>query len=264
MPTRSQQERSNGIENVADSDLGSGRTPRTYQLHNRRRPCDQCRARKVRCHADGESPPCQRCAQSRTMCTFQTKSPRTRRPAKLPGPGPVPSPISAPAHEAADANEDANADAGGDLASAASDQRPPARGESVVNEPPFVPPYAWTPSRCEMTGFGGLTPAMQYSQTMEDLPGQTAMLLGTSSEADPWLLRHCQFNEYGLKSFYNMTFRNIGGVPMMEKIPVHFGVTPDSAHNAAAAETMVAETRLLRAQLEQLVPAEWGVRLVRL
>lgn len=51
------------------------------------------------------------------------------------------------------------------------------------------------------------------------------MLLGASSESDPWLLRHCHIDQLGLRSVHKMYFRNAGGVPTTDKIPIHFIVS---------------------------------------
>jgi urease len=96
---------------------------------------------------------------------------------------------------------------------------------------------------------------LQFSKSLDDINGQTSILLGASSESDPWLLRHCQFDEYGLRSFYGLQFRNIGGVPNWQKIPVHFIVRQD--------ETGVVDASL-RARLNELIPVSWGLRLIRL
>jgi hypothetical protein len=109
-----------------------------------------------------------------------------------------------------------------------------------------------------------LPPAAQFTQTLDHVPGQTAVLIGGSSESDPWLLRHCRFDEYGLKSLYGFRIRNVGGVPLTDKIPMHFIMTPDSAHDTAVADTKVKEAGTLRAELDELIPGEWGVRLIRL
>ncbi|EMT69639.1 Urease [Fusarium odoratissimum] len=99
------------------------------------------------------------------------------------------------------------------------------------------------------------TTQLQFSKSLDDINGQTSILLGASSESDPWLLRHCQFDEYGLRSFYGLQFRNIGGVPNRQKIPVHFIVRQD--------ETDVIDASL-RARLNELIPVSWGLRLIRL
>ncbi|RKK68716.1 Urease [Fusarium oxysporum] len=99
------------------------------------------------------------------------------------------------------------------------------------------------------------TTQLQFSKPLDDINGQTSILLGASSESDPWLLRHCQFDEYGLRRFYGLQFRNIGGVPNWQKIPVHFIVRQD--------ETGVVDASL-RARLNGLIPVSWGLRLIRL
>ena len=109
-----------------------------------------------------------------------------------------------------------------------------------------------------------IAPATQFSQSLDHVMGHTAVLLGGSSEADPWLLRHCRFDDYGLRQFHELQFRHVGGVPTVGKIPVHFLVTPDNLIDGAAAETQVAEINQLREQLNQVIPLAWGVRLVRL
>ncbi|QPC69155.1 hypothetical protein HYE67_011386 [Fusarium culmorum] len=103
------------------------------------------------------------------------------------------------------------------------------------------------------------TTRLQFSRSLDDIQGQTSTLLGSSSEADPWLLRHCRFDDYGLRSFYGLQFRNIGGVPNRQKIPVHFIVTPKST-NDATFDKMIS----LRSRLNGLIPASLGIRLVKL
>ncbi|KAM5364173.1 hypothetical protein ACJA88_013127 [Fusarium oxysporum] len=99
------------------------------------------------------------------------------------------------------------------------------------------------------------TTQLQFSKSLDDINGQTSILLGASSESDPWLLRHCQFDEYGLRSFYGLQFRNIGGVPNRQKIPVHFIVRQDEKDMVDAS---------LRVRLNELIPVSWGLRLIRL
>ncbi|RKK41474.1 hypothetical protein BFJ66_g10972 [Fusarium oxysporum f. sp. cepae] len=99
------------------------------------------------------------------------------------------------------------------------------------------------------------TTQLQFSKSLDDINGQTSILLGASSESDPWLLRHCQFDEYGLRSFYGLQFRNIGGVPNKQKIPVHFIVRQDEKDMVDAS---------LRVRLNELIPVSWGLRLIRL
>ncbi|KAF5650937.1 urea amidohydrolase (urease) alpha subunit [Fusarium sp. NRRL 25303] len=112
-------------------------------------------------------------------------------------------------------------------------------------------PYHQAPT----LGSVATTTQLQFSKSLDDTNGSTSILLGASSESDPWLLRHCQFDEYGLRSFFGLQFRNIGGVPNRQKIPVHFIVRQD--------ETNVIDSSL-RTRLNDLIPASWGLRLIRL
>lgn len=268
MNRNSERTRASGGDTSLDSDRGCG-TPRVYHLHKRRRPCDQCRERKVRCNSEGEKAPCHRCAQSQTTCTFRRRPLRTRRQVLRHTPEYEPSPLAGYAAEPNPAQEATyiDGDTGTDVDVNVNwevDEPPAGNGGSASQGPLSGLSYGWASPQGATTEFESLPVATQFSQTIEDLPGQTAMLLGTSSESDPWLLRHCRFDEFGLRRFYGLQYRNLGGVPTMDKIPVHFIVTPDSAHDAAAAETRVVDTSSLRIRLEELIPAECGVRLVKL
>ncbi|KAL5590947.1 hypothetical protein FOBRF1_014504 [Fusarium oxysporum] len=117
-----------------------------------------------------------------------------------------------------------------------------------------------TVKKCDLK-YNSATPKVEvdpetlFSKSLDDINGQTSILLGASSESDPWLLRHCQFDEYGLRSFYGLQFRNIGGVPNRQKIPVHFIVRQDEMGVVDAS---------LRVRLNELIPVSWGLRLIRL
>lgn len=235
-----------------ERDSADSSSTREYRLQKRRRPCDRCRDRKLRCPLEGE-PPCRRCAQSQAPCTFNGR-PRRRQPKRL----------SAGISETSAALEDGyNA---GDA--------PETRGNTDPPSGDLLQPsssgsfHASTTSRpntsLSLGEYDILPPPTQFSQTLDNIKDHTAVLLGGSSESDPWLLRHCRFDEYGLRSLYDFQLRHVGGVPTTEKIPVHFLVTADALTEAAVAETRVAHTSELRDQLNQLIPTAWGVRLVRL
>ena len=89
-------------------------------------------------------------------------------------------------------------------------------------------------------------------------------VIGASGESDPWLLRHCKFDDYGFSLFHQVHFRNAGGVPLDEKIPVHFLVTADPVYESAQEETRVHQKENRRIELNALVPLEWGQRLISL
>lgn len=231
---------------------------RIYRFHNRRRPCDQCRARKIRCQADDGQSPCRRCAQVQTACTFEDGRSRMSqriRTASSSTATPSRSTSRACGTGAQDYNNSPNTETrtnNGNQSFGSS------RSASLHEEEEFT--YN------EASILENVTPTsqLQFSQTLDDLHDQTAILLGASSESDPWLLRHCQFDEYGVRGFYGLHFRNIGGVPNREKIPVHFIMTPNSTTEAGVAETQVTETSVLRSKLNELIPVPWGIRLIKL
>ncbi len=102
----------------------------------------------------------------------------------------------------------------------------------------------------------------QLSQTMDRIDGHSIMLLGASSESDPWLLRHCRFDQLGLRSVHKMYFRNAGGVPTKDKIPVHFIISDNKYLTHPMMQHGVDVSAAFRAELNQLVPPSYGVRLI--
>ncbi|KAJ4144221.1 hypothetical protein LMH87_003111 [Akanthomyces muscarius] len=104
----------------------------------------------------------------------------------------------------------------------------------------------------------------QLSQTMDGIEGHSIMLLGASSESDPWLLRHCQFDQLGLRSVHKMYFRNAGGVPTTDKIPIHFIVSDNKYLNHPLLPMYHPIGGDARLQLSQLVQPTYGVRLISL
>jgi hypothetical protein len=105
------------------------------------------------------------------------------------------------------------------------------------------------------------SPLTQISQSLENMQGYHYQLCGVSSDADPWLLRHCKFDDYGFQKFFNVHFRNAGGVPTRELIPAHFVVTQQ---DATSIENEAAQDQNLRAELAMMVPFNHGQRLLRL
>ncbi|RGP60881.1 hypothetical protein FSPOR_10382 [Fusarium sporotrichioides] len=248
------------MDNSEVDESGAHNEPgtRTYRLHNRRRPCDHCRARKVRCQIDDDKPECRRCAQSQTPCTFVGRSRRTTRQSRArSGSSSAHSPITNHACH----DDTLGLDSSFGIGQASAEQRSASNRPSIFTAtPPVFPPESDVPYHQAPTlGSVATSTQLQFSKSLHDIQGQTSVLLGASSESDPWLLRHCQFDEYGLRSFYGLQFRNIGGVPTRQKIPVHFIVTPKST-NDATFEKIIS----LRSRLNELIPASWGIRLVKL
>ncbi|KAL4940611.1 hypothetical protein BDV06DRAFT_230198 [Aspergillus oleicola] len=104
----------------------------------------------------------------------------------------------------------------------------------------------------------------QAIQTLDLLPGVSAQVMGTSGESDPFLLRHCKFDDYGLLHFHQVRFRNAGGVPLEEKIPVHYLVTDNALNDVAAGSSKSARQIAAREELDSLIPVDHGQRLLAL
>lgn len=111
--------------------------------------------------------------------------------------------------------------------------------------------------------FSGLGAFTQISQSLNAMEGHYYQLSGASSDEDPWLLRHCKFDEFGFRRFFRVHIRNAGGVPTREKIPAHFIVSERGIHDVAAPEGGVGQDGL-REELARLVPPNHGQRLLRL
>lgn len=222
---------------------------RSYRLRTRRRPCDQCRSRKLKCQAEGEKPPCRRCEQTHTRCTFDAARPRR-------GTGPNRSALFSPATPTPSANlsyqtEDDNH----------SNEPLSNAGETIATASPgFLQQSEIAFHPASILDSSVPQAQLQFPQTLDGGNDQTCILLGTSSESDPWLLRHCQFDEYGLRSFYGLQFRNIGGVPNRQKIPVHFILTSKHPNEGTGLD----KGRLLRDRLNVLIPVAWGLKLIKL
>lgn len=124
--------------------------------------------------------------------------------------------------------------------------------------PPPPPPPPTTPL------FPELSLSTQISQSLDRVDGHYYQLFGGSSEADPWLLRHCRYDELGFRKFLKVHFRNAGGVPTREKIPAHFMVSEDQMSEATRSEIRFGGDGDLRTELAFYVPTEQGLRLIRL
>lgn len=204
-------------------------------------PCDQCRRKKLRCDRNAGNPnTCQRCLQRNTPCSFNQyqpnePSPSTVLPVSVPLPVPDPAPTPAPA---------------------------PASVPPVFSDSPLFP--IGTP--IDLPFITESTPGRfgQTIQTLDQLPGLSTQVIGASGESDPWLLRHCRFDDRGFLRFHQVHFRNAGGVPLDEKIPVHFLVTAEGLYDASKEATGFPKRALIRDELESLVPIECGQRLVAL
>ncbi|XWW94636.1 hypothetical protein V2A60_002581 [Cordyceps javanica] len=273
---------------------------RQYRCKKRQKPCDHCRERKLKCQTEsggssvnnGRPPPCQRCARSNIPCTYLGR-PR-RRASGMP---PATTNAGAPAATAATGADDAGTAAtaldpcalshanlgavmaasgpldcreGGSSSTTGGGHMtmpPPGCGVDPTPAPPAGATLN-TPSSSSYHASGGSggggRVSTQLSQTMDTMDGHSIMLLGASSESDPWLLRHCHFDQLGLRSVHRMYIRNAGGVPTRDKIPVHFIVSDNKYLNHPLLPPYHAVGGDARLQLNQLVQPTYGVRLISL
>lgn len=238
-------------------------TPRSYRSTKRPRPCDQCRGRKLKCVILHE-PPCQRCQSDGIQCNLpQRSSRRSNRSVTCNGSGvsgsaardvtlprlqqdPFPPvlnhPYNSPSHEPAlDRSTPPS-----NLESDGRDQ-PVEQSEAVLVPDPIL-----------------IRPLTQISHSLEDAEGSRIIFLGASSSADPWLLRHTIFDQYGFHSFNRLQFRNAGGVPAIGKIPVQFLVTADDFPSHAVPQAATSEVGIQRTELDRLIPIVQGARMIRL
>jgi hypothetical protein len=230
--------------------MSSPPSARPYRS-KRHRPCDQCRARKLGCQTD-DGIPCQRCRAAKLDCTFDNPPPKRVRlsePLSFAVPSVDELPVTSHAEESI-----------------------LGRGFSNAGSPPgsVEPPY----SSLDFGQVGGPSPdsgillaarpATQFVQSIDRLEHGYAQLFGASSESDPWLLRHCRFDDAGMKYFYKVHYRNAGGVPTAQRIPVHFMVSSEELSSAIKQETRAGIGEVTREHLDCLVPPEYGRRLVAL
>lgn len=267
-----------------------GGATRTYRCQKRQKPCDHCRERKLKCQTSnvaeggGQQQPCQRCARSNIACTFVGR-PRRRggsaggmsnyTPMEDGDGGGVSGATANPDntithHPSATPISARDAGIQEDGVSTPLDYTTRSHDASIVPicdiSAPSAPAAALntpTSSTYHANGSGGRV-STQLSQTMDGIDGHSIMLLGASSESDPWLLRHCHFDQLGLRSVHKMYFRNAGGVPTIDKIPIHFIVSDDKYLSHPLQMPYAGLGENARQHLNQLVLPSYGVRLISL
>lgn len=232
--------------------MSSPLSARPYRS-KRQRPCDQCRARKLGCQTDGGGP-CQRCRSAKLECTFDNPPPKRARGSEN---------FSSFAAQSVDGNT---------LVSQACDnnftRESSWAGSGTQSVEPRFPPIGLDPSNTGVSPSSGVLapgrPPTQFVQSIDQLEHGHAQLFGASSESDPWLLRHCCFDDSGMKYFYKVHFRNAGGVPTAQRIPIHFMISSEELTTSIKHETRAGVGEATRERLNYLVPPEYGRRLVAL
>ncbi|PLB45786.1 fungal-specific transcription factor domain protein [Aspergillus steynii IBT 23096] len=219
----------------------------------RHRPCDQCRERKLGCQTD-DGLPCIRCRSADIACTFDHPPPKR------------------PRRESSQSSwlwDEVTPDDLQPSTQPLEQQQPPPIGQTFSLDD--LPVDGVSPAVSGQLVFG--RSPTQFVQSLDQLQGFSAQLFGASAESDPWLLRHCSFDDAGVKCFYKVHFRNAGGVPTAEKIPVHFMIAADELADSAKRETSCrlpadgstsSSSTSSRDELNRLVPPEYGPRLVAL
>lgn len=229
-------------------------TSRPYRSSKRNKPCDRCRETKTRCQVvTGSS--CAKCQRSGLDCSF-TGKPRLHAHTSVQYSDGVRTPTPATDYEhRATSGAPWSQSPLMPVAVGRASQRPPTNDTalSVQPTPPTLPHET------------DLQFNTQFSQSLEGMRGATAQLFGSSSESDPWLLRHCRFDDFGTRTFQSTQYRNAGGLPLAHKIPIHLLIEPDELHETAKDETRAYDKQISsRDELEHIVPLECGQRLVAL
>lgn len=67
-----------------------------------------------------------------------------------------------------------------------------------------------------------------------------------------------------MRNLHRQHFRNAGGTPIADLIPVHVLVSPDELQQSAKKEPEFSTQYDRDAELSQIVPSEYGPRLVKL
>lgn len=225
---------------------------RSYRSSKRKQPCERCRETKTRCQKI-VGPSCTKCQREGIECSFVARLRSALR--------------------SIDPSDDLQTPTPAAAASGLEASRAIPWSHSPMNS---APTSHVAPDSDHATSVLQATPLIeqsesdirintQFSQTLEGMQGFSAQFFGGSSESDPWLLRHCKFDDLGTHSFLISQFRNAGGVPFAHKIPIHFMIDPNELHESAKEETRVLHKQISsREELNRLVPPECGRRLVAL
>jgi hypothetical protein len=222
---------------------------RPYRSSKRNRPCDRCRETKIRCQIIAGSQ-CAKCQREGLQCSFSTLDKLRLGHVQHSEGSRTPTPAVGHSHESSPGvlwsrSPITSAIAGPILQN----------GDLPLSAQP-------TPLKEQETDIQFNT---QFSQSLEAMQGHSAQLFGSSSESDPWLLRHCKFDDFGIRSFQNTRYRNAGGLPLAQKIPIHLIVEPNELHETAKKETRAFGRQIaFREDLNRIVPLEFGQKLVAL
>lgn len=249
--------------------MASRSATRPYRSLRRPRPCDECRNRKLRCQNEN-GPPCYRCSREGVSCTFQSHPwQRSRRDGQSMSMQQSP---SSPTNNDPESPFATLAHTPLSTISAAHSRNSPVSHAHHSQECSRDAGLSIGLEQPSITADSSITPqqipdarlSTQFSQSIDKIQDHSAQLFGASSESDPWLLRHCQFDEFGMRNFHKTHFRNVGGVPIAQKIPVHFMISTNELHENVGDETRINAENDYDTELNHIVPLEYGPRLVAL
>jgi len=234
--------------------MSSASASRPYRSSKRNKPCDRCRETKTRCQVVTGST-CVKCQRSGQDCSFTGKSrPKAHTSIQYSDGVRTPTPATEYEHRPTSRAPWSQSPLM-PVAVGRVSQRPPTNDTTLSVQP--TPPSLPAETDLQFN--------TQFSQSLEGMRGHTAQLFGSSSESDPWLLRHCRFDDFGTRTFQSTQYRNAGGLPLAHKIPIHLLIEPDELHETAKDETRAYDKQISsRDELEHIVPLECGQRLVAL
>lgn len=223
---------------------------RPYRSSKRNKPCERCRGNKTKCQVI-VGPSCARCQREGQECSFTGR--------KHPAPRSV--------TRSDDLQTPTSTHSGHEASSILPWSQSPmvsAPSSHVAQDDDHTTSVLQATPVIEQPE-ADIRISTQFSQTLEGMPGFSAQVFGASSESDPWLLRHCKFDDLGTHSFQNSQFRNAGGVPFAHKIPIHFLVESNELYESAKEETRTPDKQIAsREELNRIIPLECGQRLVAL
>lgn len=223
---------------------------RPYRSSKRNKPCDRCRGNKTKCQVV-VGPACVKCQREGLECSrtrFGSRPIARSDGIKSPTPGGA---TDLSGHEASSSLHWSQGHVSTPSSHVAQD------ADRSMSLPQTTPTIEQQETDIRIS--------TQFSQTLEGMQGFSAQVFGASSESDPWLLRHCKFDDLGTISFQSSQFRNAGGVPFAHKIPVHYLVEPNELYQCAKDETKTVHKQIAsREELNRIIPPECGQRLVGL
>ncbi|KZL85845.1 fungal specific transcription factor [Colletotrichum incanum] len=188
---------------------------RKYRFRKRQRPCDRCRSLKLDANKTTKRPASDvkraSKARKRTLAKTLTQV-ETGGEDSL---------------SATSRTELSSLARASHLDTSSTDETPTFEAQHQFQQNEVQEPFPYALENPLFTSLTQNCPATQISQSHDQLPGCSMMLIGGFSGLDPWLLRHFRFDELGLQSLYKYHIRNAGGVPTFDKIPVHFILNSD-------------------------------------